>query len=505
MTTRGRDQRHGDLAAQLSGLSREEALAHLTSREVVLEWPERLEALHCGRALVHTTANLIVRFCPRLRVAPRSALSNEVRSRLVAIDREADPFARPGQDPVRVHVGGGAASAHVTGSSREWLAHVSGQGGELSALVDSPNVLGTHAAAAFVASETFKHALPLREELAWHAPTTVYSLYDYGEPTAAAPSIGQVRLDPAPLLAGAGAVGQACVDVLVSAATTGELRLVDRGAVDDKTNLNRSVLAIESDLDAVRPKVELAERRAEGSGLRIIPHKAELADVICSIELGEIAWPACVASALDNPEARRKLQGLGPDLLFEGATGDTMSQVFRHAHQEGSACLRCLHDLPTSTVNYEELMASRTGISAPDIAKALQDTSIVLSKEAVASAPEELKEIARSYEGRDVCGYLREVERYFGIKTAEPVLLSVSFTSYLAGVFLAGELLKHFAGIPTALSSRYQVDPVANLLPEGPFRQNPESGCYCARRAEVIEKYRRLMRQREGVTDAIDD
>jgi hypothetical protein len=493
---RNRDQRHGDLAAQFSGLSRENALNYLTSREVVLDWPERIEALAGGRALVRTAANLIVRFCPRLRLVPRSTFADDLKALLVAIDHEAEPYAEPGSGPVRVHIGGGPTTADVTGSADSWLAYVSGCGEQLPELVDSPNVLGAHAAAAFVTSETFKHALPLREEYAWHAPKTVYSVYEYGEPTEGAPNLGPVRMDPAPLLAGAGAVGQACVDVLLSTATTGELRVVDRGRVDDETNLNRSVLAVEADLEAISAKVELIERRADRSGLRILPHKGELAEVIRAVEAGEIPWPSVVASALDNADARRELQGLWPDFLFEGATGDTMAQVFRHALEEGRACLRCLHDVSNGSVNYEELMSTRTGMTAADIARALQDTSITLSKQAVAAAPAEVKAIATAYEGRDVCGYLREVERYFAIKTNEPVLLSVSFVSYLAGVFLAAELLKHFAGLSTLLSSRYQIDPVVNLNPERPFPQNREPHCYCVQRSETIAQYRLLMRKR---------
>jgi len=86
--------------------------------------------------------------------------------------------------------------------------------------------------------------------------------------------------------------------------------------------------------------------------------------------------------------------------------------------------------------------------------------------------PVRSRSIAAKYEGRDICGYLREVERFFGIMSKEPVLLSVSFASYLAGVFLASELLKHFAGIRSVVPGRYQIDPVVNLTPERPYAQN---------------------------------
>src|SRR5207249_5003705 len=161
----------------------------------------RLEALASGQALVRATANLIVRFCPQLHLTPRTAFAEEVADFLTAVDSDAEPLAVPSQEPVHVHLGGGRARAAVTGSSNGWLAFVSGRGEELPELVDSPNFLGAHAAAAFVTSETFKHALPLRGQYAWRTRKTAYSVYEYGEPTGQAPEIGPVRFYPAPLLA----------------------------------------------------------------------------------------------------------------------------------------------------------------------------------------------------------------------------------------------------------------------------------------------------------------
>ena len=42
----------------------------------------------------------------------------------------------------------------------------------------------------------------------------------------------------------------------------------------------------------------------------------------------------------------------------------------------------------------------------------------------------------------------------------------------MVGVFLASELLKHFAGIRSVVPGRYQIDPVVNLTPERPYAQN---------------------------------
>ena len=203
--------------------------------------------------------------------------------------------------------------------------------------------VGAHAAAAFVASEVFRHALPLKEKFQWHAPLTEYSVFDYGVPESGAPDIEALRFQTVPLLVGVGAIGQACVDTLASLRTCGAIRCVDKGYVDDETNLNRSVLALEQDLDGPAPKVGLATRRVAGSDLRVIPHLDELSSVLAKIDAGDIPWPKFVASALDSPEDRRALQGVWPDVTLDAATGGSMAQIFRYVADSEMACLRCLH------------------------------------------------------------------------------------------------------------------------------------------------------------------
>ena len=141
-------------------------------------------------------------------------------------------------------------------------------------------------------------------------------------------------------------------------------------------------------------------------------------------------------------------------------------------------------------------MAERSGLSEAEIAAALQDTSKTVSAEVIAKAPEAVRAIGAAHIGKGVCGYLSALEHFFGATTNEPTLLSVSFTSYLAGVFLASELLKEAAGLRSRLSSRYQIDPIASLTPEGPFVQNKDASCYCVQRADTIGRYRDLIAAR---------
>ena len=89
------------------------------------------------------------------------------------------------------------------------------------------------------------------------------------------------------------------------------------------------------------------------------------------------------------------------------------------------------------------------------------------------------------------------VEAFGDAQGSERRLVSVSFASYLAGVFLAAELVKAELGIDTRLTGRYQLDPLANLSPDGPLMQKRRSACFCASRARQVSLHRREMVGRE--------
>ena len=490
---RERDDRHRELAAEVSGLSDEDAAWHLTSADVVLDWSTDAEQTRAGRALIETAANLIVRFAPGLRIAKRSRFAAEVANLVRQIDSSARPMTTDIVDPVVVWLGGDPAECHVSGSADGWTALVSGTGDALPPVTDTVNVLGAHAAAAFVASEVFRHALPLKEKFQWHAPLTEYSVFDYGVPESGAPNIEALRFQTVPLLVGVGAIGQACVDTLASLRTCGAIRCVDKGYVDDETNLNRSVLALEQDLDGPAPKVDLATRRVAGSDLRVIPHLDELSSVLAKIDSGDIPWPKFVASALDSPEDRRALQGVWPDVTLDAATGGSMAQIFRYVADSEMACLRCLHADAGSGPPYEEIMADRTGMSVAAVAAALAQPGAPLDANTLDRVKPEVRALAEEHMGSDVCGFLSAVEALGDAQGSAPRFVSVSFSSYLAGVFLAAELVKTELGIDTRLVGRYQIDPLQNLLPEEPFAQKRRRGCFCATRAHQVSEFRREM------------
>jgi ThiF family len=313
---RTRDRRHAPIAARLTGWSLAAATGALIDREIVLDWPAAIERTRAGRALIETTASLVVRFCPQLRIRPTSTLASAVADHVVAIDSTAAPAGSTSRDPLAVHLGGGGR-ADVTGSAHGWVAFVSGIGEELPPIREDDQVLGAHAAAGFVASQVFVRALRLDTQIAGPTARTAYSTFEYGPPTGVPPAITRPVIDGV-LLGGCGAVGQACVDVLVSADVRGLLPVVDAGLVDDPTNLNRSVLAVERDLHDVAPKAQLAARRAKDGPLAVEPVQRSIAEVVAAIEAGERPWPSVVLSAFDNRLARWALQACGPTSCSRG-------------------------------------------------------------------------------------------------------------------------------------------------------------------------------------------
>ncbi len=484
---RERDDRHGPIAARLTGLSPAAATGALIDREILLDWPAGIEGTRAGRALVETTANLVVRFCPQVRLRPTTAFAVSLAERIITIDSSTEPSGSTRPKELLVHLGGGGRG-DVTGSAEGWVAHVSGLGEELPPLREADVVIGAHGAAALVASQVFVRALEPDPRVAGPAGRTAYSLFEYGRPTVSHPTMSPPVLERT-LLAGAGAVGQACIDVLVSSEARGRLPVIDLGFVDDPTNLNRSVLALEHDLADCTPKVDLAVRRAKGSLLAIEAIQRPLEEVVALIETGAMPWPRVVLSALDNRPARWALQSLWPDLVLEGATGETMVQIFRHAHADFTACLRCLHPEEGDDRDYVSSMAEATGLGRKRIAAALDGPSAIVTECDVDAAAPAVRDLVRAHLGRDMCGMLTNVERLLGDESA-PAQLSVAFSSYLAGTFLAGELIKAAAGVTSPLPGRYQIDPIANLQPDSPFSQTSSARCFCRARAAVVDRLR---------------
>lgn len=493
---RERDDRHLRLGAKLADLDEAAVARKFAQARVAISWETAVA--DSAPEMVLLAANLIVRFCPRIHLATEDLLTGQVLGLLDELD--STPLAEftqgtsvPSGVTASLHLGGGHPHALpnlTTVSAVGWIAYVSSDG-EALPMLDPFVTFGYLAAAALGACEVFKRLLPPLPGRGRLFGWSAYSTFNYSsaDPEQGPPLPGHVALTAQALLAGVGAVGQSFLHALSTVpGISADLRTVDNQKVDDP-NLNRYVLARERDAAAGTDKTQLALRAAEGTSLQITPDQRNLQDVIAEIGEGRLPRPTIVISALDRYEPRRELQNIWPDLLLEGATGDTLLQVFRHSYEDGLACLRCIHTEPTGRP-YEEVLAEATGLSAERIAQAFSGERPMLDERDLAQLRPELHEQLRGAVGRDICGVLQELGGFDVAAGAERVEPAVSFTSYLAGLLVAAEFVRAASGIAPGLPGRYQLDPIATLDPGSPWAETKDPGCYCVERAQVISAYR---------------
>ena len=495
---RGRDDRHLRLAESIAGESRERVAQKFLQATIALGWPTELEHHQAGQTLVSTSANLIARFCPRIRLLADSDFAQEVQKLLRAIDDgpDADFTVGPpsGDADVSIWLGGGTPPERFTtfASADGWIAYVSSGEGDLPVMPRGKNTFGALAAAGLVAAEAFKRLLPPLPHRGGLFDATPFSTWSYATSPDQGPELpDSLQIPGELLLAGVGAVGQGFIHALIHApALEGAIRIVDNDHVDD-SNLNRYVLATAADAGMRIPKTLLATQALVERPTFVHAESRDLKTVLDEISSGKLPRPSIVVSSLDNDEARYELQNLWPDYLFEGATGDTLLQVSRHAYSEGTACLRCIHPPPAEGTRFEETMAEATGLNKDRISRALHGQDRFVTEADIDQADDRVRSVLREKLGQDLCGVLAELERFATIDA--PVQPAVSFTSYLAGCLTAIEVIRHLAGFPPGVASRFQLDPIATLDPGPPWAESKREDCYCRERAATIKAYRELV------------
>jgi molybdopterin/thiamine biosynthesis adenylyltransferase len=287
-------------------------------------------------------------------------------------------------------------------------------------------------------------------------------------------------------IVGAGAIGNALVAILRDVPLTGPLSVIDP-QIFGPENLATCVLIGPGDV--ARPKAALlAGQLAPAIDARpyVEPLKA------FERRLGrELPWPSVVLGAVDNIDARHAIQGLWPDLVIDGATGDFGCQVSRHPSDGDEACVMCLFRHPDS--ESAETVGSRlTGLPAHRV----RDGLSALTEADVASAPEEKRFALRAHVGRPVCTVvaaivaqaLSEERQRAGF---EP---SIPFTAGLSAAMMIGELVKSAGGLGTTLETRFQLDMLRGPEFGQMCPQSRRADCLCVTRRRNVERVRSARR-----------
>lgn len=511
-----RHDRHLRLAADVSAESPEAVTRKFQQRILLTGDTDRL-ATTTGRLMVRVAANLISRFCPRIDLAlpaELSALQTELMAMLRKIDGSLDADFRSVTLPTSTTY---AATLSIGTppfdlqdctviDATGWLAILGRRPSALRTSVNENNPFGALMASALGAAEIFKHLLkPLRRGKAFHFGDVTFSTFDYSVGgNDCGPEIPREIVIPNTLLGGVGAVGNAfLLSLSAVVGIRGDLMVVDEESVDDPSNLNRYLLAFEDDADPDHPtpKTLLGTRLFENTHVKVQPFQESLAVFVERIYRNEVRRPEVVLSAVDNNDARLLLQKLWPDLLVEGATDHTLSQVSRHQYDKGLACLLCIHDFEAidPSFSYTAHMAKLSGLSEETVRASLADASLVLTDEHAAQAGGERRGFLTTRVGATVCSVLTEVET-ISSRSAKtlPVQPAVSFVSMTSGLLMAAELVKYAAGLESPLDTFFNIDSMFPLGNAALQRVTRVPTCYCATRAAEIRRYREALAPQVG-------
>lgn len=505
-----RFDRHARLVGELTGRSPQEALRKFLKERVLLAVDADRMSDPATRITLGVAANLIARFCPRIDLAVPRALEDEARTiqaRLQRIDSSPAAEFRIVQCPQYDAYAAILSVGHPTVitptmilvDSNGWLAMTSRSGclPPVSPMRDG-NPFGPLMAAALGAAEVFKLLLDPQPGRAHSFGDSSFSTFDYSvnghEP--GPPLSGSVYI-PLSLLAGVGAVGNAfLLSLSFLNDIQGNLIAVDHETVDDVSNLNRYVIALEEDATPERPtpKTELGVRLFRGRPLRIHPYQEKLDRVLEKIYRKEVPRPRILLSAVDNNAARDLLQKLWPDLLLEGATDRTTSQVSKHAYEEGLGCLLCIHTMdgkPDPEFSYVKHATSISGLSQERILAGQGNPGAVVADEDIRSAPQEMRELLRVHVGKPICSVLAEVEKLSRKSGAAlPIRPAVSFVSMISGILMAAEFVKYATGLKSPLETLFQMDSLFPLTSSFTQAVEKGNGCYCRTRGKEIREYR---------------
>jgi molybdopterin/thiamine biosynthesis adenylyltransferase len=242
-------------------------------------------------------------------------------------------------------------------------------------------------------------------------------------------------------LVGAGAVGGGLVYALgYLSDSRGEITVIDFDRID-RSNLNRYLIATETNVGQAKPDV--VAKFLSNTGIHVIPESTTYNQYSAIHPNSSFDT---VVSTVDNNEARLQIQSDLPRLILHGATHENTFVISRLGFLEG-ACLACLFsERPKS---YEEQISEDTGIPVQQVKQIIETNGKLTSdlvEQIVTGRGVDFKklqasigELFRDVYAKEICGTLRiDTEN----KSQHTQAATVSFVSAMPGFLLAGEILK---------------------------------------------------------------
>ncbi|MBB4420774.1 molybdopterin/thiamine biosynthesis adenylyltransferase [Rhizobium leguminosarum] len=408
-----------------------------------------------GRASLDLLVRLVARLYPTICLLPSGEEAKKLAKNLASLARSINEditIARRGSSALSHCLVVGSTNPEISCpkfflGSDGWIAKFSPE--EPVGTAGSNNAFGAGAAACIAASNLFRHIFRDQIPGATVDKAVTFSLFDYAPGSRANPPLSDTALDDLFLL-GLGAIGNGAVWALSRVPhLQGHLQVVD-GEQVDQGNLQRYVLALERDIG--QSKVKLAWRYLKAQrNLTIDGHSArwQTLPIIRSMQH--------VAVALDTAADRIAVQGTLPRWTINSWTQRGDLGVSHHGFEGEMACLACLY-IPNGTVpDEDQVIAEALGLEDRkiDIVRPMLHDGTPVSEELMRDIASRLtvpvepllqfvdQPLRNLYRGA-ICGGV-VFELTAGSKPVR-VEVPMAFQSAMAGIMLAGEIIKQAAG-----------------------------------------------------------
>jgi hypothetical protein len=447
-------------------------LAHLERQTVIVSCDPDPAMVRSARILLTTLRRL-----PIILGFDGAALSAKVVDDIDLAVRAVDPEKplQPVTSGVRIHIGLTAPAGTIrVVPTRHGVRVVHDD----RAMTTAPaSALGCAMAASAAAAEVFKIVVQVREDRRSDGSYAFCPVTLSDRPELAPPIDEPLEVSGA--LVGLGAIGTAIAMILGDLNARGSLDLVDRQRYA-KENVTTYSLGGLPDADAGVWKTELAARVL--TSIKCVPYNDGIDEYLAAVQRGEIRAPRLILAGLDNIDARHATQRLWPDLLIDGATGDTMLGL-HVVHDAGQPCIECFLPKPTGGPSPYERLSALTGLSI----EKLRNGDEVLTLEDLKTLGDEQRARIASHVGKKICGLADAV----GLTDldAEGFRPSAAFVSLAAGCLVVGRFIAVELGIEPA-ENFVQYDALFGPRAAIVERRRAMPSCYCVDRAPTITRVR---------------
>lgn len=436
-------------AALMHGAATEQFRQRVDSLSVAIAFGSPAAESREGRLILDLVTNLLSRFYPKLRFCASGSATGSV-GQLQASAKRINPNIEFSEQPAPACIVVGETAAPdseftVFLGSEGWTARVSTSA--MQGVGKSDNPFGAGAAACIGVAFVFRYFFHVALGVPPPEQTFTLSLASYKVESGKDDEVaddGEPEIDidfGEVALVGVGAIGNAVGWALGAAPCSGILHLVDPETIDE-TNPQRYVLA---DADNRDKKVELAARYLKPARLTAVPHDQSWA-VFASAR--DFKLPPIVAVALDTAFDRCAVQSSLPEFILNAWTQRGDLGVSRHEFLGESACLACLYWPRAMRKNLDELVMEAIRYSGPlmDVRNALYLRTPLdnLWLDRIAADMGVPRRAAEVFRNKTLDQFYREAicGGHVIASGQGPVEVPMAFQSALAGIMLAGEIIK---------------------------------------------------------------